>query len=228
MARPIGFLALLVTASALFAQHRGASFTAGARLSVGSGFGRPGFISRYPGAPDVLGGLNWGPYGNFAFTDRFFRGFATPLLFRSRAFFARFNNRFGYGAYPYGAGYGYFPALIADYEYPLPPSPYPPPCAAPSDAETPAQITPAVEPAHPIVHEYDFKEEVTNAGSAPQTFTIALKDGSTRSASFIWIQDRQLHYLAPDGTQAALAADQLDRDATRRLNGNIRLQLPPV
>lgn len=63
----------------------------------------------------------------------------------------------------------------------------------------------------------------------PRAFAIALKDGTTVSASAVWVQDNILHYVDTEGAHKRATLDTIDRDITRRLNQaqNLVLRLPP-
>jgi uncharacterized protein YidB (DUF937 family) len=79
-----------------------------------------------------------------------------------------------------------------------------------------------------VIHEYKWpKNEETGGGAT--AFTIALKDGSQRSAVAAWIQGGKLQYLDSEDRQQALSPDVIDRQTTDRLNEekHLRLQLPP-
>jgi hypothetical protein len=140
-----------------------------------------------------------------------------------------FRRRFGNGYfapyYPFLGDYGddyvpgpdYFPG--SDNLAPQPSAPVivqPPPPAP-------------VQTAHPIIHEYNWNAKGVAPARDETTVTIALKDGSTRSAIATWVQGRTLHYTDSDDKQGVLSADLIDRDTTRRLNKekNLSIQLPP-
>jgi hypothetical protein len=117
----------------------------------------------------------------------------------------------------------YYPA--AAYSYPAESSPggvtiiqqfaAPP---APAAAEQPA-VTPQI-------HEYPAPA-APSSESAPATFAIVLKNGSTLSATAVTVQDSALQIVDPDGEHRRVPLDSIDREATRRRNAerNLRLQL---
>lgn len=142
------------------------------------------------------------------------------------------------GGFGYGAGYGwpYFP--IGDYDL-LSPLDYGddfaggyPQYISPGNIAfvpvAPVAATPP-KPASSVIHEYNFREEpVTRSGERP-TFTIVLKDGSTRSAAASWVAGSELHYLDLQSRQQTLSPELIDRDATERINEakNLSMELPP-
>lgn len=126
-------------------------------------------------------------------------------------------------AYPFLGGYGldYPLPCIEDRAtdnttivQPSPPLTYPAPPPAPAQA---------------VINEYKWNEPAGAGGDGSNTFTIALKDGSKRYSTAVWVQDGTLHYVDSEGRQQVLSSGLIDRNATERLNGrhNLRLQLPP-
>src|SRR5207302_5098547 len=77
---------------------------------------------------------------------------------------------------------------------------------------------------HLIIHEYPPPAPTTE----PQTFGIVLKDGSTRSATAVLVNDNMLKYVDPEGQNLQVSLDEVDRDATRKLNRqkNLNFWLP--
>jgi len=101
---------------------------------------------------------------------------------------------------------------------------------APQSTAAPvAQAREPTQTAHAVIQEYNWKDHTPAAADEQTTFTIALKDGSTRSAVVTWVQGRTLHYTDSDDKQGVLSADLIDRDTTRRLNRakKLSIQLPP-
>jgi hypothetical protein len=92
-----------------------------------------------------------------------------------------------------------------------------------------AQAREPVQTAHAVIQDYKWKDQNAAPAGVQATFTIALKDGSTRSAIVTWVQGRTLHYTDSDDKQGVLSADLIDRDTTRRLNRakKLSIQLPP-
>lgn len=220
------WIAFLLTSTAAFAQH-GGGFRGG--VAGGSRSGRPAssssagrvflgtsrpFVSPLipPGFP-----FPYAPSG-FAFPERPLIspiGGNATLLHRSQ-----FGRQFGSDFFPY------FP-FFGDYA-----EAYPPPNGAfmwQSPYETASPSIP-MKPGHPVIHDYPENDKTAASGSSPATFTIALKDGSTRSAETVWIQDNALHCLDSQGNEDVLSSDRIDRDATHRLNRekNLHLELPPA
>lgn len=86
------------------------------------------------------------------------------------------------------------------------------------------------DPAKPEIHEY---HEATVAAPQPvdeQAFAIVLRDGSVYSAIAVTVQGSALHYVEPDGGHRLVSLDAVDRETTRRLNQERKLQLrlPPA
>jgi hypothetical protein len=155
-----------------------------------------------------------------------------------RGFRSGFPNRRRYGTYaPYFpvSGYDYYAPYDSFYGSDIAANGYPeeyPPTGnvvivqgGPGEGTQPAQPAPV----SPVIHEYNFTGEPAHvAGSAP-TFTILLKDGSTRSATAGWVQGGKLHYLDLESRQMVLSPEVIDRTATERANAekSLRLDLPP-
>jgi hypothetical protein len=61
------------------------------------------------------------------------------------------------------------------------------------------------------------------------TFTIVLKDQSTRSAVACWIAGGKLHYLDSRAQQHVLPPEVIDRDGTEKVNeaNGLSIALPP-
>ncbi len=217
-------LAVLLMASASFGQRSG-----------GGGAGRSGGPIAVPSAPTRSALSRVTPLTNRGS----FRG-ATIL----GAGVARRNFRSGF---PYGRGYGlyapYFP--ISGYDFYAPYSPlyggdesmggYPEGYPATGNVVivqpgSGGTIEPAQAPAaSPVIHEYKLDNEPAGAPGPQPTFTIVLKDGSTRSATASWIQGSKLHYLDLQSRQMLLSPEVIDRDATERANAekSLRIDLPP-
>ncbi len=161
------------------------------------------------------------------------RGGAAPGFARGAYGFNRgrpvFPYRFGYAYLPYGSGYGYAPYDLSD-AYPYAPQPVVLVEQPPVAAEPPAP--PVARPAgHSVVTEYKWPSVSAASSTAapePQSFTLVLKDGSTRSAVMVFAADDGLHYVDPDERCLRISMSQIDRDATLRLNRtrNLNLHLP--
>ncbi len=211
-------VALSVIATAAFAQHGG-----GFRGGVGFGRGPAATASR---AGQASFGTDRGAFGNsWANARGFGQGALLPFvgpipplggsLRPPRQFFAR--RGWGNDFFPYFPSYadyavGYPPAYNV---YVLPP--------AGASAEQPPP-----KPVHPVIHEYPENAKAETSAGDQMAFTLALKDGSRRSAETVWVQDDILHYVDSQGQQEVLALNAIDRDTTQRLNqqNNLHLQLP--
>ena len=81
-----------------------------------------------------------------------------------------------------------------------------------------------------MIHEYKVNPEIAAAAGTQRAFTIALKDGTMRSAVAFWVQKGKVHYIDPQDRQQVLSSDLIDRQATERLNRekNLAMQLPPI
>lgn len=118
-----------------------------------------------------------------------------------------------FGAYPLlpvvgGYGYGEGPNVIVLQ-----------PMQIPMTLSRPAEVV------HPILHQYPVGPEST--GPQPE-FTLAMRDGSTRPAILVWVQDQVLNYLDPSKKRQQIPLSTLDRASTERLNreNNVELHLP--
>jgi len=206
--RFVGFF--LVTIGAV-AQHSGGSAGGFGHTAAPAG-ARSG--SMRSTGPAVMRGTNGGYYGS-------------GLVFRSG--FGQYRGR---GGFRYG--WPYFP--IWDYDLPAPltysddyAGEYPlfgnliiPPAAGTAPSPPP-------QPAVSVIHEYNFGKEPAGLPGEPATFTIVLKDGSTRQAMASWVADGKLHYVDLQARQPVLPPQLIDRDATERANKakNLRMELPP-
>ena len=131
--------------------------------------------------------------------------------------------RRGRGSY----GYSGLPFYYDNYDYGVPLAPPPPMPQLP-----PYVVVQAPPPVvHPEVHEYGQASAADGAAvQPPPAFALALRDGSVHSAVAVAVQDDGLHYVDPDGRHEIVALEALDRDTTRRLNEerklNLRLPVP--
>jgi hypothetical protein len=141
--------------------------------------------------------------------------------------FGRFRNSFTGGYWPLFGNYGFWGDYPnwADYPYAEEPSPpffmMPP---APVFAPPPAPA----RPVQSVIHEYPAPPASVGSASEATVFTIALKDGSQRSAIACWIQEGKLHYVDSRQRHQVLSPDVIDRETTERLNEekHLRLELP--
>ena len=99
----------------------------------------------------------------------------------------------------------------------------------PSPPQTIVQEAPP-ERVQSVVHEYN-----PPAGAAPlpaeeqPAFAIVLNGGSMQFATAVSVQDNVLSYVNPDGEHRRLSLETVDRQATRRVNQErkLDLRLPP-
>jgi len=129
----------------------------------------------------------------------------------------------GLSLFPYGFSYvdGYLPYDSATpYGYPLPPNfiiVQPPP--SPAVVQEPPGEAPAV------IHEYPQPLPGPSAQGELPTFGIILKDGSVRSASAVFVTNNVLHYVDPEEKNLRISMDEVDREATLKLNRERKLNL---
>jgi hypothetical protein len=132
-----------------------------------------------------------------------------------------FNS--GLSVFPYGFGYGdgYIPYDAATpYGYPLPPNfivVQPPP--SPAVVQEPPRETKAV------IHEYPQPVPGPSAQGELPTYGIILKDGSVRSASAVFVTNNVLHYVDPEEKNLWISMEEVDREATLKLNRERKLNL---
>jgi hypothetical protein len=86
------------------------------------------------------------------------------------------------------------------------------------------------EPPKPEIHEYRQPAAAEPPVDEQTAFAIVLKDGSVHYAVAVTVQASALHYVEPDGGHRLVSLDVVDREATRRLNRErkLQLQLPPA
>jgi hypothetical protein len=163
---------------------------------------RPGSTAGLPllGPISPLGGVNPGFRPGFGGGFPISRGGAFPILWG------------GYGGFP-----GSYTPVTNIVMMPAQQAPA---------ALGPAQAPP---PARPEVKEYKESQDTSAATpSEVKYFVLAMKDGTRPSASLVWMQDGDLHYVTAEGTHVRVPAGQVDREATRQLNLaqnlNLRLQ----
>ena len=130
----------------------------------------------------------------------------------------RFLYSLPFAAYPVGAPtatYYYAPQLNVVV---MPPA---------AEAERTAEVPPA--PVNSRLKEYNWPEPVkTPEAGKPEYFVLVLRDGSTRSASALWVQGDEIHYIDARGGHESVPVAALDRDATvdRNRESGIRIFLP--
>lgn len=137
---------------------------------------------------------------------------------------ARFPYGFDYGYdgylyYDAGSPYGYPPQPIIVVQQP-PPQPIvvvqqPPP-------QPPREVHSAI-----INYPQPAPGGFVPSEGEPQTFGIVLKDGSTRSAIAVveGTSDGMLHYVDSEERSLRISMDEVDREATRKLNRERKLNL---
>lgn len=237
------WLGLFLFATQAFGQRAG-GFGGFGRGGIGRGGVNVGFPGGFPrrgfGRGAVQGGARPGNrvvvFGGFGFPSQNFFNFGIPPvgpippLGGSAPLFG-FDNRFGFGrrffsssaffpsAFPLflgGDDSGYAPASnIIIMEQPAPP--------------TIVQQAPR-ETVRAEIHEY---APTTTAEPVPAeeqpAFAIVLNDGSVQSAVAVSVQDDVLQYVDPDGEHRRVPLDTVDRQATRRVNRDrkLELHLPP-
>jgi hypothetical protein len=173
-------------------------------------------FATFPGFGGFLGfrHIGFGGFGNFRRFGAFgLGGFGLGGFGGWGWGYPGFYDGYGYGDY-YGGGNQPTPSVIV--LMPPPQSPPPPP----------------PEPARPEIHEY---KQPDGAGGQPSVlqpsasaFSIVSRDGLTRYAIAVWVQDATVKYVGPDGVDGEVPLGSVDREATRRANAEkqLALQLP--
>lgn len=149
------------------------------------------------------------------------RGGLRPALGRRGSGFGRGRMEYP-GGYGYGYGYGDLPYSDSESFVDSPPPVFlvqPPP--------PPPVVEPPPREAHPVTTNYTWPGSASSAPpeSAPQTFGIVLKDGSTLSATTVMAADDVLHYVDPDERHMRISMRDVDRGATMKLNRERKLNL---
>jgi hypothetical protein len=182
-------------------------------------FGNLGLPPLNPIPP--LGGIGTGASSRFG-------PFGTGSGLHRGSGFGGFNSLYGY---PILGGYdtAYEPSNVVIVQQP--PTP-------------PVLLQTAPREIKPAIHEYGETAATTPADAAratpsvtpepspaaePPTFEIARKNGSTVSATAVWVDARGVHYIDQDGAHHQFALNEIDRDETRRRNRakHLNLPLPP-
>ena len=126
----------------------------------------------------------------------------------------------GFGGYGFGGyDYGYVPqAPSVVFVEPPPPAYVPIPERPPETATM-------------VIHEYQpLSAATTQSPEADQpVFAIVLKNSTMLSATAVVVQNDGLHIVDPDGGHQRVSLEAIDREATRRVNRDrkLQLQLPP-
>lgn len=94
-------------------------------------------------------------------------------------------------------------------------------------AVPPPVPAPPPPPIRPETREYKWPASASSPGA--QAFSIVSKDQRVQSAVAVWVQDRSLCYVAPDGGTGRVPIDSIDRAATIQRNAekDLKLPLPP-
>lgn len=207
--------ALALLASAAYAQHAG-------------GFGNAAHMGGHADGGRSIG-ITGGARGNSGW-DRLPPGATLPVVTPIPPFDGRANavaNRRHFGRFYGGSGvYPFYADEGGGYQAQGPSTTY---IVTPPAAEPAAAPAPPPHPIHLVIHNYNNAHAAGGAANEHQTFTIALKDGSTRSAQLSWVSGAALHYLDADGDEQMLTRSQIDRRKTEALNHekDIQLLLPP-
>lgn len=134
------------------------------------------------------------------------------------------------GGFPIGPGYGYDYGFDG-YGYAAPDVEPPPDTPAVNNVVVlpPAIPPPPPKPIHSFIQNLKGNSEQAAGDQSPAFFVIVLKNGSRLTASAVWVQDNQAHYVDGDGQGHRVPLADVDRTATRELNQthNLNLRLPP-
>lgn len=139
------------------------------------------------------------------------------------------GSRFPFGRHA-GFGTPFFPAFPfwfgdSGYDYPA----YQPAPSVVVVQQPPAYVVvppaPVSEPVKPEVREYKNLPTASQPEGEPPAFTIVLKDGTVHFAVAVTAQDDTLHYVDPDGRHHSVPLAVIDRETTRRLNRERKLEL---
>jgi hypothetical protein len=141
--------------------------------------------------------------------------------------FGRFGNSFLSGYWPFFGDYGLWDDYLDWADYPYAEQPSPPFFMMPRAPVFAPPPAPA-RPVEAVIHEYPAPPASAGSSSGATAFTIALKDGSQRSAIAAWVQEGKLHYVDSQQRHQVLSPDVIDRETTERLNEekHLRLELP--
>ena len=125
----------------------------------------------------------------------------------------------GFGGYGFGGyDYGYVPQAPSVVVVEPPPPAYAPVPERPPETAT------------MVIHEYQPLSAATPASEGDQpVFAIVLKNSTILSASAVVVQNDALHIVDADGAHQRVSLEAVDREATKRVNRErkLQLQLPP-
>ena len=198
-----------------------------------SGFGRGGMgHGGFPGGlpRDSFGRAGMVQGGGFGFPSRnFATNFGIPPVGPIPPLgVSAFGNQFGFGRrfFPSSAFFtSGFPLFLGGFEYGYPPASNIIIMEEPPPPQVIVQQVPR-ETVRAEIHEYrPTAPTETVSGEEQPAFTIVLRDGSMRPAVAVSVQDDVLHYVDPDGEHRRLPLDTVDREATRRVNRERKLEL---
>jgi hypothetical protein len=152
-------------------------------------------------------------------------GFGRSGFNRGGARQGQFNR--GPFAFPYGFGYGDDGFLPYDAGAPYGYSPQP--IVIVQQPPPPAIVQQPPREVHPVITDYVQPAPGPSAPAEgePQPFGIVLKDGSTRSAIAVVVgtSDGLLHYVDLEERNTRISMNEVDREATRKLNRERKLTL---
>jgi hypothetical protein len=141
-----------------------------------------------------------------------------------------FDNQFGFGRrfFPSSAFFPFaYPLFLGGDDSAYPPAPN----IIIMEQPLPQTIVQQVprETVRAEIHEYQPTAAEPIPGEEQPAFAIVLKDGSVQSAVAVSVQDDVLQYVDPDGEHRRVPLDTVDRQATRRVNRErkLELHLPP-
>ena len=130
------------------------------------------------------------------------------------------------GGFPAGASYGYG---FGGYGYAMPYPDAPPAVNSVLLVQQPPVPAAPPEPIHSSIQNLKNDPEQGASDAPPAYFAIVLKNGSRLSASAVWVQGNEAHYVDGDGQGHRVPLADVDRTATRELNQahHLNLRLPP-
>lgn len=157
-----------------------------------------------------------------------------PLHSVGPNFGPNFGTNFGtkprphHGGFPVGAGFGYGYGF-GGYGYALPDAEPAPVVNNAVFIQQPAAPAPPPEPIHSSIQNLKTDTAQTAGAAPPVFFLLVLKNGSRLTASVVWVQGDDVHYVDSDGQGRRVPLADVDRTATRELNQthNLNLRLPP-
>lgn len=134
------------------------------------------------------------------------------------------------GGFPANAGYGYgYGYGFGGYGYAEPYADVPPAVSNVVLVQQPAIPVAPPEPIHSSIQNVKVDSEQTAPDAPPAFFVIVLKSGSRLTASAVWVEGNEAHYVDSDDQGHRVPLADVDRTATRELNQtrHLNLRLPP-